>query len=282
MSFYVATRKPKAIVIDIEGTTAPIAFVKETLFPFARARMREFIQTRLHDENLKDVLQNIIQETLQHIKNTNTLNHESPEQDLETAVTALCRWSDEDLKIKPLKDVQGLIWLDGYEQKTIKAPLYEDAYRVMDAWHRHGIPLYVYSSGSKAAQLLFYRHTTFGDVTFLFHDYFDTSIGGKLSAASYSAILEKLRQTQTDLQGSDVLFISDHGGELDAAQQAGWMTVLCRRPEDQPLAAPLGEQAHSVVNSFARIHLEPMRLIQQAPKTAPKRSKTVSKSDKKT
>ena len=33
-----------AIVLDIEGTTTPIAFVYEVLFPYARARLREYLQ----------------------------------------------------------------------------------------------------------------------------------------------------------------------------------------------------------------------------------------------
>ena len=34
-----ATPRPKAVVLDIEGTVAPISFVVETLFPYARARL---------------------------------------------------------------------------------------------------------------------------------------------------------------------------------------------------------------------------------------------------
>jgi enolase-phosphatase E1 len=32
-----------AIVTDIEGTTSSIAFVKDVLFPYARARLRDFV-----------------------------------------------------------------------------------------------------------------------------------------------------------------------------------------------------------------------------------------------
>ncbi len=32
-------RRPAAILTDIEGTTSSIAFVAETLFPYARARL---------------------------------------------------------------------------------------------------------------------------------------------------------------------------------------------------------------------------------------------------
>ncbi len=35
---------PKAILLDIEGTTAPISFVAETLFPFAAERLAAFVR----------------------------------------------------------------------------------------------------------------------------------------------------------------------------------------------------------------------------------------------
>ena len=34
-----AAPRPKVVVLDIEGTVAPISFVVETLFPYARARL---------------------------------------------------------------------------------------------------------------------------------------------------------------------------------------------------------------------------------------------------
>ena len=38
-----------AIVTDIEGTTSSIAFVKDVLFPYARARLDAFISARADD-----------------------------------------------------------------------------------------------------------------------------------------------------------------------------------------------------------------------------------------
>src|ERR1700682_5271802 len=60
-----------AILIDIEGTTTPIAFVYEVLFPFARARVRDYLEqhfdlaeiqddlSRLRDEHNADFVQDL-------------------------------------------------------------------------------------------------------------------------------------------------------------------------------------------------------------------------------
>lgn len=42
--------QPKAIVLDIEGTVAPISFVTQTLFPYARARVAQHLARTFDSE----------------------------------------------------------------------------------------------------------------------------------------------------------------------------------------------------------------------------------------
>jgi enolase-phosphatase E1 len=46
----------KAILCDIEGTTSSIAFVKQTLFPYARERMEGFVKERAGDAAVAKLL----------------------------------------------------------------------------------------------------------------------------------------------------------------------------------------------------------------------------------
>ena len=43
-------RQPKAVVLDIEGTVAPISFVTETLFPYARAHVAQHLASSFETE----------------------------------------------------------------------------------------------------------------------------------------------------------------------------------------------------------------------------------------
>ena len=45
-----AGRQPKAVVLDIEGTVAPISFVTETLFPYARAHVAQHLASSFETE----------------------------------------------------------------------------------------------------------------------------------------------------------------------------------------------------------------------------------------
>ncbi len=207
----------KAIVTDIEGTTTSIAFVHEVLFPYARARVADFVTAQASNATVREQL-----DVVSRIEGRAL----TPTQ----AGAVLQRWIDEDRKATTLKALQGMIWAQGYADGALKGHVYPDTPVSLRRWHQQGVQLYVYSSGSVEAQKLIFGHTDYGDLTPLFSGYFDTRIGGKREAASYREILAQL-----DLPGAEVLFLSDIGEELDAAREAGMQTwQLLRDAQTQP------------------------------------------------
>ena len=56
MRFLLQDRAIRAIVLDIEGTTTPIAFVYDVLFPFARTRLSAYLEDPAHDAAVAEVL----------------------------------------------------------------------------------------------------------------------------------------------------------------------------------------------------------------------------------
>lgn len=201
---------PRAIVIDIEGTTSSIAFVHEVLFPYSRARLAQFVAE--NPDKVEPIL--------------GAVRVEVGKQDLDTdgCIASLLEWHDADRKIGPLKELQGLIWAEGYDSGTLRGHIYDDAAAALRRWHEAGIALYVYSSGSVAAQKLLFGHTVHGDLAGLFSGHFDTAVGGKREAASYRAIAEAI-----GLPAGEILFLSDVVEELAAAQQAGLSVILVVR-----------------------------------------------------
>jgi len=197
----------KAVVTDIEGTTTPIAFVTQTLFPYARQALPGFI--RRHRD---------LPEVAAQLAATRTLAGDPGLSDAE-ATALLTQWIDLDRKATPLKILQGLIWAEGYEAGAFQGELYPDVPRLLRAWHADGLRLFSYSSGSVAAQRLLFGHSPDGDLTPLFEGFFDTRLGGKLEPASYAALAATVA-----LPPGQILFLSDHEGELDAAAASGFAT----------------------------------------------------------
>ena len=207
-------RKISAIVTDVEGTTSSIAFVKDKLFPYARAHLAEFVAARSDEAQVATLL-----------AEARALAGR-PDDDVGQTVRLLQGWIDSDKKATPLKTLQGLIWEDGYKRGELVGDVYADAVAGLRRWHEAGIRLYVYSSGSVQAQKLIFGHTPHGDLTPLFSGYFDTRVGGKLEAASYHVIAAAI-----DTGPAEILFLSDNVGELDAARTAGWQTTALDRGE---------------------------------------------------
>jgi len=210
----------RVVVTDIEGTTTSIDFVHQTLFPYARSRLREFLRAHFAETPVRACLGEV--EAIEG----RTLS-------IDEAAGILERWIDEDRKLTPLKTLQGLIWAQGYMAGELKGHVYPDTPAALRRWHAQGRQLYVYSSGSVEAQKLIFGHTEHGDLTPLFSGYFDTRVGGKREAGSYRTILQ-----QIGCAGREVLFLSDVGEELDAARAAGMQTLqLIRDEKAKPFAA---------------------------------------------
>jgi enolase-phosphatase E1 len=203
----------EAIVTDIEGTTSSISFVHDVLFPYARANLTGFVAAHGHEPAVRAELDAAKREV------------GDPAMSDDAVAATLQRWIDEDRKATPLKALQGMIWAEGYRAGGFQGHVYDDAVDALRRWHAAGKKLYVYSSGSVAAQKLIFGHTKFGDLTPLFSGYFDTTTGPKKEAESYRRIVAAV-----GAEAQRVLFLSDSTDEIAAAREAGMQTVQLRRP----------------------------------------------------
>ena len=222
----------KAIVTDIEGTTSSLSFVKDILFPYARAQLAEYVHAHIQDEAIQLIQADSSKEVGQDLS-------------IEQLIIQLIQWIDEDKKVTPLKSLQGLIWEAGYQKSDFKGHVYQDAVDNLQLWKSKGLSLYIYSSGSVYAQKLLFGHTEYGDLNPLFSGYFDTHIGGKRESSSYAKITEEI-----GLPAEQLLFLSDIKEELDAAKAAGMQTIWLTREGITDLDAE-----HQQVLSFDAIKI---------------------------
>jgi enolase-phosphatase E1 len=200
------------ILCDIEGTITDIAFVKEVLFPYARQHIADFIRT--NQQNLK--VKEQIQLVAQHL-NMNDIS-------VDDCITQLLEWIDQDQKVTPLKTLQGMIWVAGYQTAAFTGHLYPDAHQNLLRWHSQNIPLGIFSSGSIKAQKLLLGYSDFGDLTSWFSAYFDTNVGHKRQTLAYRTIASQIKQDP-----ASILFLSDIAEELQAAQTIGMQVCEIRR-----------------------------------------------------
>ncbi len=147
-----------------------------------------------------------------------------------------------------------MVWEDGYRSAAFTAHIYPDAADALRRWHDDGHRMAVYSSGSIAAQRLFFGNSDAGDLTPLFEGFFDTEIGHKREADSYRRIASRL-----DTAPADIVFLSDVVEELDAARDSGLRTVLVDRLDDYPQPRT-GDATHGHARVVDFAAIDPVRM----------------------
>lgn len=229
----------KAVLLDIEGTTTPINFVHQTLFPFAKKQMSAFVER--HFDELRAEIEQLKTEYKKDFTEQiygRDFRADAPE----TVIDYLKFLIDVDRKSTPLKTIQGKIWQAGYESGELRSVLFDDVPEAFECWKAEDKTLAIFSSGSVLAQKLIFRYSNFGDLSGYISNYFDTNIGGKKEPESYRKIAAAL-----NFEPPEIAFISDVPAELDAAHEAGLPTALSIRAGNGIVRQPIN---HDAVASF--------------------------------
>lgn len=228
----------RSILLDIEGTTTPIAFVKDVLFPFARKNLAPFLAAHRDEPEVKADLALLTEERAQERADG------APAGESRDPLPYLFWLMDADRKSTALKSLQGRIWKGGYESGALVGEVYPDVAPALARFRDAGMLVSIFSSGSVLAQRLLFAHTTAGDLRPFVNGWFDTTTGGKREAESYASIASAL-----GCAPGDVLFVSDVAEELDAALEAGMDVALCLRPgTPEPIPS-----RHRIVRSLGEI-----------------------------
>ena len=240
----------RAVLLDIEGTTTPVDFVYEVLFPYAQRELQSYLEQHWSDPNVQEDINQLVEHFAEEPRDEegHALSAGEDQSNVEafhSEVVERIEWAmDEDKKHAPLKSLQGRIWRAGYNSGELKAPIYDDVVEALHNWNERGTPVYIYSSGSVEAQELLFKHSEHGDLRDCLAGYFDTNTGSKKRAASYTKISDEI-----DLAPNEVLFVTDNLEEAKAAEKAGMKVAVSKRPGN----AELGEHEYEVIESFDAI-----------------------------
>ena len=206
------------ILMDIEGTTSSISFVKDILFPYFLSNIDEINQLA----NIKEV-KYAFGQVLRIVKKEENKDITTSEE----VIKQLKKWCEQDLKITPLKTLQGILWQKGYQNGELLGHVYDDVPISLDKWKENGKKMGVFSSGSVNAQKLLFSHSVKGNLSHFFKHHFDTIIGPKKVAETYVLIAKEIA-----LSADRILFLSDVLEELEAADKAGMKTIQIRRDDN--------------------------------------------------
>ena len=245
MTISISAQNIRGLLLDIEGTTTPIAFVYDVLFPFARAQVKDYLSHHLTSSDVRRDVELFRAEHAHDVANQLAPPEMPDSSKLESIVDYVYWLMDRDRKSMGLKSLQGKIWEEGYRSRALKSEVFRDVPLALERWHNNGLQVAIFSSGSVLAQRLLFAHTTGGNLTRFIDAYFDTTTGPKTAADSYLQISSELQ-----IDPGHILFISDVTAELKAATNAGVQSALCIRPGNPP-QPKVNEQC--VIRSFDEV-----------------------------
>ncbi len=246
----------RGVLLDIEGTTSSISFVHDVMFPFVRERLDVFLDRNANVAQVVEVCEQIARDAGH--EGLASWMRSAPQAALKATdkslvhsaapliVAEVHRLMDADVKATGLKALQGLIWADGFHEGKLRSHVYADVIPQIEHWRAEGLDVRIYSSGSIAAQKLFFGHVDgLGDCLQLFSGHYDTTIGSKREPGSYQRLAD-----DWGLKPAEIVFVSDLAGELSAALEAGVQAVASLRPGNAPLPDDLTVPK---IDSFAKL-----------------------------
>ena len=118
----------RSILLDIEGTTTPIAFVHDVLFSYARDHVGEFLTVNGDHEDVRADIALLREE---HAVDVREGRNPPPVEPVANYVEWLIEL---DRKSTGLKSLQGKIWRQGYTEGSLKSHVFADVSPALERW----------------------------------------------------------------------------------------------------------------------------------------------------
>ncbi|TYH35298.1 hypothetical protein ES332_D13G183300v1 [Gossypium tomentosum] len=136
---------PRCIVLDIEGTTTPISFVTDVLFPYARDNVGRHLSATYDSAETQDDIKLLRSQVEDDLKQGVLGAVPIPSEDagkekvIASLVANVEAMIKADRKITALKQLQGHIWRTGFENNELEGVVFDDVPEALEKWHALGI-----------------------------------------------------------------------------------------------------------------------------------------------
>lgn len=213
---------PAAVLVSVEGTASPRAFVREVLQPAAQAGMAALLAQDTRPE---------VAAALAEV--ARLVPGQAP-------LVTLRHWMEQDAPMPPLRALQALVWDDLFSAAPPEGAVYPDVPTCLRLWARVGLRLYGFCSGPAEIARVLFGHAPGGTLEDMFAAFFDPKIGNRHEPDTYIRLAIAM-----NVPTVEVLFLCDDEAELDAAAAAGMRTCQVLR------GAAGGSRRHRVAADFA-------------------------------
>lgn len=242
-------KRPKAIVLDIEGTTTSSSYYPSAVAPYIRNNTENYLKTHWNEEHVQSIVRDL---RIQALHNPDMPKILEPKQGTLTEVQRSALHHIEYLfrtgtTTIALLYFQMYVWLDGQMKGLLKTHIFRDVAEMMYRWKiEDRISIYIYSSARADVQMLMFACTEYGSLLHLIDGHFDSKIGAKISHETYNKIAQAIQQPP-----QNIAFFTDDTKEARSAKNAGFKVMLVKR--DKKAFSPIETAQFDVINSFDKI-----------------------------
>lgn len=242
-------KRPKAIVLDIEGTTTSSSYYPSAVAPYIRNNAETYLKTHWNEEHVQSIVRDL---RLQALHNPDMPKILEPKQGTLAEVQRSTVQHIEYLfrtgtTTIALLYFQMYVWLDGQMKGLLKTHVFRDVAEMMYRWKiEDRIAIYIYSSARADVQMLMFACTEYGSLLHLIDGHFDSKIGAKTSNETYHKIAQAIQHPP-----QNIAFFTDDAKEARSAKNVGFKVMLVKR--DKKAFSPIETAQFDVINSFDKV-----------------------------
>lgn len=243
-------RRPRAIILDIEGTTTSASYYPSAVAPYIRNNTENYLKSHWNEEHVQSIVRDLRHHAQQNPEMPKILEAKQGVTIGEVQRSALRHIEflfRTNTTTIALLYFQMYIWLDGQVKGVLKTHIYRDVAEMMYKWKiEERINIYIYSSARADVQMLMFACTEFGSLLHLIDGHFDSKIGSKTSDDTYTKISQAIQQPP-----QNIAFFTDDAKEARTAKNVGVKVLLVKR--ERKAFSPIESAQFDIINSFDKV-----------------------------
>ncbi|XP_046402781.1 enolase-phosphatase E1-like [Ischnura elegans] len=238
-------RNVSHILSETLGTTTSYSFFEDTLRPYVKKNLKEYILNHWNDEELVEIVNALKKQAEVELKEGWVGGVEIPDgQDSDATKDAIITYALSQMDGTNLSSLNRLVVKDGYCKGHLKGHVFPDVIPAFKKWSEEGKKIYLYSSGMELSQKCLISNTIDGDMSELISGCFESSEYPPAKSESFRELCKKV-----DSPADKVAFLTHNATTACAAHKAGLVVIMLSRDGNSYLGNCTRE-SFPVITSF--------------------------------
>jgi enolase-phosphatase E1 len=230
----IVIKKPKVVILDIEGTAAPHDFFEKSLLPYLQSNLANYISENYTSEVIKDSVSRLSHKVDResaigfNVTKIPTQNNSNGQNVSQAVADNILRMLYDNPKMsKVVVSICLLVWADGFKSGSLKGHVFNDVPAFLRNLRADGIRVVSLSLYLMEIQEMMFLRSKYGNLDQFFDGYCCTDdYGSKNNRETFYKIARKLQQ-----QPKNILFVTNNQKEGDVAKSAGMEVLVIYRKE---------------------------------------------------